>query len=616
MTDAQTLLQEGLSAFRARAYDQALQAWRALLDIEPDNQQVLQLVERTEALAAEGQLVHSLKEELADLREALAATRQARNDLLMEMARVHKRYQAREARLWRLQETREWELRDALARAELAAFESAAQPEEIQQTEANAIDPDAHELTQNALQEAHAHIQRLRNALDEAQERIHALEKQQEGAAQTRIAPAFETEAQTASDAPGSIETPDSASTDAPATEVPADAAAQETAPAADTPSERGAQEPAATQSSPDVSAQDSEAPPPASETASRRTHTDANPHTQTEERRPTNTRPSYALLDDGQEPSRKTPTPYRQLSAKHTQTSHTLTVSRAFDEHDQDAEDTFGGPLIADEWLHDPNQDAKDAPIADELVDIVRQANAPIPSEEPDAAAAAPSDAGTETPASDPSADELLATNDDGVDEDLGEEHATMEHLVPPEALEIESPSTDPVQEIAPARTPEPPKSASAAPPIKPAPPQAPPAPAEGTRANIPDTAKIDPTPMDDKNIADGFADELTSALGSTPAPPRLFTGVQPELPDMDILENEPEKMAPDDLDKYPTAIPIRHKLNPQLDDPIARYLLTHVDGVSTFMELRGTVGLPPAAVDRGFRILLAHDVIRVQHQ
>src|SRR5699024_8096726 len=93
MTDAQTLLQEGLSAFRARAYDQALQSWRALLEIKPDNQHVLQLVERTEALAAEGHLVHSLKEELADLREELASTRQARNDLLIEMARVHKKYQ-------------------------------------------------------------------------------------------------------------------------------------------------------------------------------------------------------------------------------------------------------------------------------------------------------------------------------------------------------------------------------------------------------------------------------------------------------------------------------------------------------------------------------------------
>src|SRR5699024_10925939 len=126
------------------------------------------LVERTEALAAEGHLVHTLKEELADLREELATTRQARNELLIEMARVHKRYQAREARLWRLQEEREWELREALAHAELSSIvDDDAQNLHL---ELDALSQLAQAPLPDTLDDAHQQIQQLLRNLNQARE--------------------------------------------------------------------------------------------------------------------------------------------------------------------------------------------------------------------------------------------------------------------------------------------------------------------------------------------------------------------------------------------------------------------------------------------------------------
>lgn len=603
MTDAQTLLQEGLSAFRARAYDQALQAWRALLEIEPKNQQVIQLVERTETLAAEGQLVHSLKDELADLREELAATRQARNELLMEMARVHKRYQAREARLWRLQEEREWELRDALARAELVNF-TATSDEDAPPSEESTLNTQ-HELTENALQEAHAHIGRLREALEDAHARIDALEQD----TSANVADARE-----------------------PFDPLPGKSSGSSTPPSDDdTPAADGIQP-----SQPSSSA---------SEPTAKRADTAANPHTQAAETDKNSPSTQTAdkvpdapadIADDTstdaeKDAPRKTPTPYRHLTQKHTQTSHTLTVGRSFLETDEhEIEDAFAGPLISDEWLQDSGTDEA-PPVPDALVHIVRKANQPedAPGNGEDVPATGSQDDSSSmprgaapSPASQTSADADTEPASTASEQSTSGAPSTLGNGTPPlPADEVREPTEEAHAEDAANHVkPTPPSSSSlSSKPSKPSmPPRAPQdAPVtESSRGNIPDTAKIDAEPMDDKNLADGFADELTSALGSTPAPPRLFTGVQPELPDFDILEDAPEKMAPEDLDKYPTAIPVRHTTSKELDDPIARYLLTHVDGVSTFMELRGTVGLPPAAVDRGFRILLAHDVIRVQHQ
>lgn len=624
MTDAQTLLQEGLSAFRARAYDQALQAWRALLEIEPHNQQVLQLVERTEALATEGHLVHSLKEELADLREELASTRQARNDLLMEMARVHKRYQAREARLWRLQEEREWELRDALARAELSSFATSPKEDaDAAPSDPSSLNPE-HELTKNALQEAHAHIQRLRKSLDEAHERISALE---EHADHTHLEHHDLHHADPSAHPSASEETiketvdkdiTGDTQEDQPADTIPSavDPFIPEISPSGD-PAQESTR--ASENIAPHASSEPQETP------AAKRSDTAANPHTHDDgedARRSSHTRPSHAIADDGEEPSRKTPSPYRQPSPKHTQTSHTLAASRALYEqdesHEEDDEHSFAGPLIDDLWLQEDTQDIVAEPVPDELVHIVRQVNAsPTETASPDALETSQEDTSGSTP--DVS---LASTLDEGHNqEDTDDPPATNEESLPSDSTSSGAPSTlgNGTPPLAPQDVSEDTLSRTSLPSKPNAPPAAPiaekTAPESGRR-NIPDTAKIDAEPMDDKNLADGFADELTSALGSTPAPARLFTGVQPELPDMDILEDEPEKMAPEDLDKFPTAIPVRNKINQELEDPIARYLLTHVDGVSTFMELRGTVGLPPAAVDRGFRILLAHDVIRVQHQ
>lgn len=603
MTDAQTLLQEGLSAFRARAYDQALQSWRALLEIEPENQHVLQLVERTEALAAEGHLVHSLKEELADLREELASTRQARNELLIEMARVHKKYQAREARLWRLQEAREWELRDALAHAELSNLSPSSDNDDTSDAQ--------HRLTTNALEEAHAHIRRLRDALDEAHQRIDALERAQDPSAHS-----------------------DDASTPpAPPTE------------SAEPTKERTRRD---TANTPHPPAFDSEEDADSDESSEGKT-------TQT---RPSRTLPEDEVDDPATDDAAEDYAP-RGTSHTHTQTSHTLRAERGLFETGQEqavetTTDDFDGPLISDEWLQESENDSddasQDAPIQDALVDIVRDASSedahPAPND--DAQRAASNETVTasadDSDEDEPTTEHPIATEDDAPDTDASEAPRVAERPSPPTQRAAPVPPA-PIEDDADTDTDDAPDedtdedaeedTAAVATPQNddaqgtsdaPSAPQAPPpAPtdedtsadaAKDARSNIPDTAKIDAEPMDDKNIADGFADELTSALGSTPAPPRLFTGVQPELPDMDILDQEPQKMRPEDLEKYPTSVPVRHKSNPEIDDPIARYLLTHVDGVSTFMELRGTVGLPPAAVDRGFRILLAHDVIRVQHE
>lgn len=578
MTDAQTLLQEGLSAFRARAYDQALQAWRALLDAEPDNQQVQQLVERTEVLAAEGHLVHTLKEELADLREELATTRQARNDLLIEMARVHRRYQAREARLWRLQEEREWELREALAQAELSGIvdDSAT----VLRHDLEALVAQELEAPPQTLDDAHQQIQQLLHTLRQAHQRILALES------------------------------------------------------AATTDESQVEGEP--TRSTPDKDDEPRESAPAKS----------SGTHTRPSRTVPAKTDVNKVLATDP--PIEADSPPPRTRSAPHTQTSRTLAASRFLVEPDGDPDlldeddaTSFDGPLIADEWLNAPKSDEDIESLPDDLVSLVKDVSKTKASSD---ITSAPPETSEETPSIDEGADDDLGPDKesallDALD-DVSQETQPSDDAFVPDTQELKEEATDKetleedtdgfqitddAAELFKADEPdgiEPPQNAArtaAQTEHKPAPvPKraAKTPPPSQSQHEIPDTARIEPQPMEDTDIADGFSDELTSALGATPAPQRLFTGVQPDLPDIDVFENEPQEMSPEDLEKYPTSVPVRHKEDPSVDDPIARYLLTHVDGVSTFMELRGTVGLPPAAVDRGFRILLAHKVIRVQHQ
>lgn len=564
MTDAQTLLQEGLSAFRARAYDQALQAWRALLDADPDNQQVKQLVERTEALAAEGHLVHTLKEELADLREELATTRQARNELLIEMARVHKRYQARESRLWRLQEEREWELREALAHAELSSIvDDDAQNLHL---ELDALSELAQAPLPETLDDAHQQIQQLLRTLNQAHEQIHTLEAQRASS---------EREVQNASRRTAADE---------------ADTAKQDDS----------------------------------------RSSKTADTHTRPSRTVPAKTDVNKALPPDSTEADDE-PTPKRTVP--HTQTSRTLAGSHYLvepeeEDHPPEEEATsFDGPLIADEWLNAPTEDEHIKSLPDDLVSLVKVVSKTKKSRETidessarnaEEAQMDPSDASSDvksthdddSEAQEPVDAENQDKQDTEADDDLHitDNAAELFKVDDEQSVDSSMPVDDSAKAPAIPNEEKPPpvprRVAKTPPPSQPLKPR-----------DIPDTAKIPAQPMEDTDIADGFSDELTSALGSTPAPQRLYTGVQPDLPDIDVLENEPQEMAPEDLEKHPTSVPVRYKEDPSIDDPIARYLLTHVDGVSTFMELRGTVGLPPAAVDRGFRILLAHKVIRVQH-
>lgn len=646
MTDSQALLQEGLAAFRARAYDQALRAWRTLLSFEPDHPQVKELVARTEALAAEGQIVHQLKEELADLREELATTRDSRNELLLEMARVHKRYEEREARLWRMQEAREWELREALATAELKSLdllppESDASHEELALEAQQAFERDAaleaiavpktpattqsidatqDEDANESLRRAKDQIRTLREELSLAHERIVELEQQLLQYEHDELD----------GDYPG-LDSND---------ELQLRHAVQDALFLTD---EEQAIARESIHHDPEADEYGFIAPIAFSAVESQNIETQ---HQLSEDAlfnfEPSETQSANTVRDDDSLSSSFDPLP-------------------SADDASADEAD-FDGPLIADEVLNqstssndtpierkpegftrnlrrdivraDTNQTdsfqgspeddalvalpAESQPVLDALVGIVIEetsgmihvdsASSHIPTSPPSFTAV---DADSESleefsnvPTSealneDPSRAGFEAVHPDAAD-------AADEEMAPPSFHAEDAPETAtleyPSHEAAHDEAWEKQKADIAALPLA------------RNKDDATDTAEIELQPMDDKNVADGFADELAAALDTTPEPPRLDTGIQPELPDIDFMEDEPEEMSPDELERRPTWIPVRHKENPILDDAVASYLLTHIDGVSTFMELRGTVGLPPAAVDSGFRTLLAKNIIRAK--
>lgn len=149
MNDAESLLAEGLAAFRARAYADALSAWRKLLEIEPDHQ-VAELVRHAEMMANDVDDVEQLHRQIDDLRAELAATRSSRNELLMEMARLHQHYDEQEQRLRRSFEAKLWKLREQLADAQLATLETkSATPSAEEDNRASKKNDDAQDRASN-----------------------------------------------------------------------------------------------------------------------------------------------------------------------------------------------------------------------------------------------------------------------------------------------------------------------------------------------------------------------------------------------------------------------------------------------------------------------------------
>lgn len=646
MSDSQALLQEGLAAFRARAYDEALRAWRTLLSFEPDHPQVKELVARTESLAAEGQMVNQLKEELDDLREELAITRDSRNELLLEMARLHKRYEEREARLWRLQEAREWELREALANAELKALEidphtaSLSEDELAKEIEDGIAQRSTHEpIHPNELQQAREQVKLLRSELHSAHERIVELEQElfqyqhdeheelQQALEENRHI--FDENDEDAIDDQQIVQelfvgiqaiTPprdEPALRDAPSTpdddERPRDPQSH-----TDTQSSRRVEFSDAheivTQSTPD--APDFDGPLIAEDVLNRTSTSDlhaariANP-TQ-------NLRSN--LASDIQPKTGSFPTQSEEELLDHAEGVSTddepvidALVGLVIEETSGMIHAETGERHIPDTRIQpaDPpnTPDADDAPPREtpflrvkegETVDTTREQSAPQ-DETPDAdayeQAAEPEpsilfeDALAEPPTSttvheEPDTD-TAQTFDDSTLNPLDDE--SNDAAQDGERAQEDATQDDYNQEI------------NALPRAR-------------TSEDVSDTAEFDSHPIDDKNIAEGFMDELAEALDTTPPPPRIETGIQPELPELSFEEDDIEAILPEDLERRATWIPVRYKVDAVVEDPIAQYLLTHIDGVSTFMELRGTVGLPPAAVDSGFRHLLAKDIIRAK--
>lgn len=533
MTNAHTLLEEGLSAFRTGAYQQALQSWRELLQKDPNNAKVKQLVARTEALAQESQTIRHLRDEIVDLREQLAKTRNAKNELLVQLAQVHEHYQEREAKLWKRQQQRDWEIREALAHQELAALGIVAPIPTLLPQDNDAEEPDALLL-------ANTRIRELENELRQLQlkgTQHHQTNEEAPSAAHVKF-----------QDEPPAIDTP--ASEDA----------ALETIPHHD--------DTTTTQDVPDASTDPKQVAEDTTEPSTNEAIDDASQ--------------AFTLVDDDDLDdftltAEQDDEPAEDLSPQ----NDALLAHNWFDAEDDEPQDDppsssrprtathnipYGIIPTPDDLDSSKDDEQERTSIADEsytegsdlLVTLVAQQTSPSVTQE--------------EPQPQPDND----NNEDGVESnDLAASQDEDEDNV-----------------------------SQALPPLP------------HHEREIPDTAKIDLDPEHRSALGDSPSDDLTTALESTPQPPRLFTGVQASLPNVDILDEEPQQIVPDDLDRYATSIPVLHKKNANISDPIATYLLTHIDGVSTFMELRGTVGLPSSAVDRGFKILIAQDVIRVRPQ
>lgn len=604
MSNSQALLQEGLAAFRARAYDDALRAWRTLLESTPDHPQVKELVARTEALAAEGQLVNQLKEELTDLREELALTRDSRNDLLLEMARLHKRYEEREARLWRMQEAREWELREALASAELKASDddphtAALDEEELAAAAGSSLDHhfepkpkhsrEPHEESE-ALNTAREQVRVLRHELHMSHERIVELEQQlfqYEHDERDLLGQALEDNHALFMDDPGDDErVPFEALQHA---HVEATVPPELAAPA-ETTDEETARE--------DAPHEDSETSSDADETS--------DDETSDPDKRPTTQR-SASLTGD-----------FRKDIADDARADTGSFIPADNDPVDLPTRaDSVTDALVEDLIeetsgifdLHTGTRSAR-APSNDHEAFEPPSDDPLIPGVEDDPFAALKDD---EPPTHGDDDDPFAAFKDDEPNDALNDDTAkddAANESIPPLTFEAVGPEASPSDTGGPQHTAEP----QAAPTGDSAPDDIAALPLARGQQDAFDTAEFDLQPIDDKNVGDGFTDELADALSSTPRPPRIETGIQPELPELDFEDDVIEAILPEELERRATWVPVRHKASPVIEDPIAQYLITHIDGVSTFMELRGTVGLPPAAVDSGFRYLLEHDIIRAK--
>lgn len=614
MSDSQALLQEGLAAFRARAYDDALRAWRTLLEQTPDHPQVKELVARTETLAAEGQIVNQLKEELTDLREELALTRDSRNDLLLEMARLHKRYEEREAHLWRMQEAREWELREALANAELKAFDADPNTSDLDEealaeaasaTLDHAFPPTPKRgdtsADAEALSNAQDQVRVLRQELQAAHERIVELEQivfQYEHDERDLVGRAFEDNHalyMDEPDAPAPFEALQPVRIETP---VPAELTA------------RGEQLPG-DEASEDAQTSHSAAPLPQDHRDDAKVETPPPPVE------------APAPEDDDTLASEGRPT---------TQRSKSLTGDFRKDIAD-DARDDTGSFDPADDAASD--LPAAGETVSDALVEGVIEETSGLFDIRSDALSARdlPSKrAALDDPAEtalvpeaedDPFADEdpFAELKDDAEDTRSDDEDPfaalkddvssdTAPQSAPPLGFEALGPDDATSDADATTHT----GDAQEAPASDDAPDELDALPLARSPEDASDTAEFDLQPIDDINIDDGFTNELADALSSTPRPPRIETGIQPELPELDFEDDVVEAILPEELERRATWIPVRHKADPVIENPIAQYLITHIDGVSTFMELRGTVGLPPTAVDSGFRYLLEHDIIRAK--
>ena len=713
MTEAQALLQEGLAAFKARAYGDALRAWRALLKLEPDHVQVKDLVTRTEALASEGQIVNQLREELADLRAELAATRESRNELLLEMARIHRRYEEREARLWRAQEAREWELREALAQAELRPVQGLSADREVEYdalqmqvlslrdelahahvrilelegklgddahepSEFDGIGPDAGDedllfggLIADDEHDAEDELEGVENLAETSDEgSVHEHQEPFNAPPSTEEALDASQTSQTTQDvegdedgglAAGALEEPPEAAQD-----VQEDAAGDEAAEAPllgepgpksavgsntgrwsevfggsddsigdqnllasasqgsvgdaanaalgavlgsaaagliaesgtaseapqDAESEAGDQDDARFEAQPDEDAEkaleeyetlidfDEEVPDDKPDEG-RPTTTTARPVQPTDDWPLSDVEELTGSLKDSRTSTSSQPAPVfapeepliEPVAKGASQAIDVLvtafhgTKDALTDEPSEESE------FFAMESLVNLPDEQESAPVAEELSKE---------SSDDEIDALFDFSAVDEPEAMEPTSVGAEQSEDDEADAtDLDADSLA-------EAPEAEGPSEDDQAIIDSLR------------------------PTTGARNS--DTAEYTDETLNDESLIEGFSDGLASALSDTPDPPRLETGIVPVLPDISFDLEEDEEIFVHELHGKSNWIPVVSVKRPTDISAIASYLISHIDGVSSFAELRGTVGLPPEAVDKGFLELIETGALRAR--
>lgn len=556
MTEAQALLQEGLAAFKARAYNDALRAWRALLNLEPDNTQVRDLVSRTEALAAEGQVVNLLREELADLRAELASTRESRNELLLEMARIHRRYEEREARLWRAQEAREWELREALAKAELQQVQGFSSEKEVEY---------------DALQ---MQVASLRNELSNAHARIVELE--QKLGAEAHVPTEFDGIPEDAGDEDlffgGLIDDTDER-------DIP-----------------RSTWDSSPNDAFIGLTSAEDEAPAPIeTQEDSRPITTTARPLSPTNDWPLTDNEPAFTRLERTSTSSQPAPVfapeePLIEPVISDNHESFDVLVSAVT------AEGRLQSPATSAELKADPFEAAEET-IEEDVPSLISLEESVGFEEIEELSNDSTNELANEETLEAPEQFEALfdfsAIEESSLDETIVEEeqpsNENTNEQSSEEAIEAISQVSAEDREII--------DSLQAS-----------------TSERSSDTAEYTDETLNDENLIEGFSDGLASALGDTPDPPRLETGIVPILPDLSFDLEEEEDIYVHELHGKSTWIPVVCNKRPDDISAIASYLISHIDGVSSFAELRGTVGLPAEAVDKGFLELIAAGALRAR--